>query len=453
MLNIGKNCVVNIVDIGQGGVGVGKDENNFTVFVDGALLSESVEVKITKLKKKYAEGKLIKIVEKSPYRVERVCSNKYADCGGCQIQELDYKKQLDFKTNEVKQKVARIGKITDVEIKDTIGMENPFRYRNKAQFPIKMINGKAEIGFYRKKSHQIIPIDKCVIQDETNDKIIELVKNYIDENEVSVYDEKTHKGSLRHLVTKNGFRTGEIMVILVSTQPQLKNIDSLVEKLQEEVEGFKTLVINVNHRRTNVVLGNKNIKVYGDGKITDYIEDLKFEISPLSFYQVNPVQTEILYKKAREYANLTNEDIVCDVYCGIGTISLFLAKTAKKVYGVEVIGAAIRDARNNAMLNQVENAEFLVGEAEEVLPTMYDDGIKVDVVVVDPPRKGCEEIVLDTIVKIDPKRIVYVSCNPSTLGRDLEYLENKGYKCKEIQPVDLFPHSIHVESVCLIEKK
>ena len=451
MLEKGKKYECKIVDIGQNGVGIGKHEG-FTVFVDGALLGEVVDVKIKKSKKKYAEGLVSKIKERSPYRVDRACNPKYTNCGGCQIQELDYQKQLDLKTNIVKEDLKRIGGLEDVQVFDTIGMEKPFRYRNKAQFPVQMEDGKVKIGFYRKKSHDIIDIDKCLIQDEKNDLIIDIIRKYIEEENISIYDEKSHKGLLRHIVTKVGFTSGQVMVVLVATEDRFKNLDRLIENLKDQVEGFTSLVVNINKDKTNVILGLKNINKYGNGKIVDSIGDLKFEISPLSFFQVNPIQTEVLYNKALEYADLKEGDRVFDIYCGIGTISLFLAQKAEFVYGVEIVEDAIKDARLNAKLNGMDNLEFFVGKAEEVVPEIYKEGKKANVVVVDPPRKGCDERVLDTIVEMEPDRVVYVSCNPSTLARDLRYLEDRGYRCEKVQPVDLFPHSVHVETVALLSK-
>ena len=451
MLSKNKEYVVDIVDIGQGGVGIGKYDG-FTVFVDGGLINDRIKVRINKSKKNYAVGDIVEIIEESPFRVKRKCSDNLKDCGGCQIQELDYQKQLDIKTNEVKQVINRIGKLEDVVIHDTLGMEEPVRYRNKAQFPIQKVNNNPLIGFYKKKSHDIIPTDKCIIQHEINDKIMKIIKTYINAYKVSVYDEKTHTGVLRHLVTKVGFTTNEVMVVLVANGKKLPYLKELASVLEENVPGFKTLVVNVNREKTNVILGRENIVVYGDGKINDYIGELVFEISPLSFFQVNPVQTEVLYNKALEYADLKENDTVFDIYCGIGTISLFLAQKAKKVYGIEIVEDAIKDAKINANLNNLDNVEFYVGKAEEVVPKMYKEGKTANVVVVDPPRKGCDEKVLDTIVSMKPDRVVYVSCNPSTLARDLAYLDERGYKCLEVQPVDMFPHTMHVESVAKLEK-
>lgn len=451
MLSKNKEYIVDIVDIGQGGVGIGKYEG-FTVFVDGGLIQDKIKVKITKSKKNYAVGDMVEIIEKSPFRVARKCSETLRQCGGCQIQELDYQKQLDIKTNEVKQVISRIGKLDDVIVHDTLGMEHPFRYRNKAQFPIQKKDNMPVIGFYKKKSHDLISTDECIIQHEVNDKIIKIIKTYIRAYNVSIYDEKTHKGLLRHVVTKVGFTTGEVMIVLVANGKKLPYLKELASVLKENIPGFKTLVVNVNTQKTNVILGKENIVAYGDGMIRDYIGELVFEISPLSFFQVNPLQTEVLYNKALEYANLGENDTVFDIYCGIGTISLFLAQKAKKVYGIEIVEDAIKDAKRNAKINNMDNVEFYVGKAEEVVPKMYKEGKRANVVVVDPPRKGCDEKVLDTIISMQPDRVVYVSCNPSTLARDLAYLNERGYKCHEIQPVDMFPHSVHVECVVLMSR-
>lgn len=451
MLSKNKEYVVDIVDIGQGGVGIGKYEG-FTVFVEGGLIQDKVKVRINKSKKNYAVGDIVKIIEKSPFRVERICSDDLKDCGGCQIQELDYNKQLELKTNEVRQVISRIGKLENVEIHETIGMKNPCRYRNKAQFPIQNINGETAIGFYKKKSHDVIPTDMCVIQHDINDKIIKIIKTYIQAYNVSLYNETTHTGVLRHLVTKVGFTTNEVMVVLVANGTNLPHLNELASVLKENIPGFKTLVLNINKAKTNVILGKENKVIYGNGKINDYIGDLVFEISPLSFFQVNPIQTEVLYNKALEYAELKENDTVFDIYCGIGTISLFLAQKATKVYGIEIVEDAIKDAKINAKLNKLDNVEFYVGKAEEVVPKMYSEGKTANVVVVDPPRKGCDEKVLDTIVSMKPDRVVYVSCNPSTLARDLAYLDERGYKCVEIQPVDMFPHTMHVEAVAKLRR-
>ena len=452
MLSKNKEYIVDIVDIGQGGVGIGKYEG-FTVFVDGGLVQDKIKVKITKSKKNYAVGDMIEIIEKSPFRVARKCSENLRQCGGCQIQELDYQKQLDIKTNEVKQVISRIGKLDDVVIHDTLGMEHPFRYRNKAQFPIQKKDNMPVIGFYKKKSHDLISTDECIIQHEVNDKIIKIIKTYIRAYNVSIYDEKTHKGLLRHLVTKVGFTTGEVMIVLVANGKKLPYLKELASVLKENIPGFKTLVVNVNTQKTNVILGKENIVAYGDGMIRDYIGELVFEISPLSFFQVNPLQTEVLYNKALEYANLGENDTVFDIYCGIGTISLFLAQKAKKVYGIEIVEDAIKDAKRNAKINNMDNVEFYVGKAEEVVPKMYKEGKRANVVVVDPPRKGCDEALLETIVKMQPERVVYVSCDSATLARDLKYLTANGYKAERLATVDMFPMTVHIETCVLLQRR
>ena len=320
-------------------------------------------------------------------------------------------------------------------------MEEPFRYRNKAQYPVGMKEGEVQIGFYAKRSHDIIEGQACGIQHKLADKVKTIVKKYIIENNVSVYDETTGKGLVRHVMTRVGFKTGEVMVVLVLNGENLPKKDVLIDALISEVPEIKSIVVNVNREKTNVILGNKNIVIYGKGSITDYIGKYKFNISPNSFFQVNPVQTEVLYNKVLEYAGLTQNEVVFDLYCGIGTISLFLSRKAKKVYGIEVVEEAIEDAKENARINGIGNVEFILGEVEKVLPGM---GIKADVVVVDPPRKGCDENLLETLVKMKPSRIVYVSCNPSTLARDLRYLSEGGFKVEKVQPVDMFPWTLHV---------
>lgn len=442
---------VEISGMNHEGQGVGRI-NNFAVFIDGALVDETVEVKIIKVTKSYAIGKLINIIKKSENRAIPFCDS-YKNCGGCNLQHLGYNAQLDFKTNLVKDNIKRIAKLDDVVIHDTIGMENPVEYRNKAQFPVGIVNGEALIGFYAKRTHEIVDSSECGIQHPVNDNVRLIVRHFLLKNKISVYDEESHSGLVRHILTRVGFKTGEIMVVIVINGTDLPNKDELIESLTTNLPEIKSVFLNINKSRTNVILGDKNIRIFGDDTITDYIGQYKFEISPLSFYQVNPVQTEVLYNKALEYARLTGKENVFDLYCGIGTIALFLSGKAKKVYGVEVVEDAIRDANRNALINEVRNVEFLAGEAEEIVPEIYEEGKKADVVVVDPPRKGCEQTLLDTLVKMSPDRIVYVSCNPSTLARDLGYLSEKGFKAVEVQPVDMFPWTAHVECVVRIQRK
>jgi 23S rRNA (uracil1939-C5)-methyltransferase len=445
-----ENYEMEITGMTHEGQGVGRI-NNFTVFVDGALKGEKVEVKIIKVNKSYAVGKLLNILAPSENRVEPFCS-AYKRCGGCSLQHMDYAAQLEFKTELVRENLQRIGKIDNVIVHDTIGMENALRYRNKAQYPVGSVKGELAVGFYAKRSHDIIKSDECGIQDENSDKVKYTVQDFIIRYGISAYDEISRTGLIRHVVTRTGFKTGEVMVVIVINGEDLPHKRELVDMLVENVPGVKSVFLNVNTQNTNVILGRKNIKIFGQDTISDYIGKYRFNISPLSFYQVNPVQTEVLYNKALEYAGLTGEETVFDLYCGIGTISLFLSEKAKKVYGVEVVEEAIIDARKNAELNGVENVEFIAGESEKVVTELYKQGVRADVVVVDPPRKGCDKTLLETLVSMEPKRIVYVSCNPSTLARDLNYLDENGYKAVEAQPVDMFPFTPHVECVTLMSR-
>lgn len=446
-----KQYTLMIEDIGDSGEGVGRIEG-FTIFIKDGIPEDKVLIEITKVKANYASGKIIKLLEKSPYRIEPVCS-VFHECGGCQIQTIDYTKQLELKKNKVKSSIERIGKLENVLVHDTLGMETPFAYRNKAQFPIGREKGKTLIGFYKKGTHRVVDIDGCKIQHDINDKIIDIVKNFIDKNKLSIYDEKTGKGLLRHILTRVSYASNDIMVVIIINGKKLAFKDELIDSLLKELPQIKSIVQNINTKKTNVILGSECKTLYGQDKIVDYIGDLKFEISPLSFFQVNPFQTKVLYDKALEYAELSGNETVFDIYCGIGTISLFLAQKSKQVYGIEVIDAAIKDAKKNAKLNDLNNAEFFVGKAEEVVLKLYNEGLKADVVVVDPPRKGCDRSVLETITSMNPKRIVYVSCKPSTLARDLKILDELGYKAIEVQPVDMFPHTSHVETVVRIQRK
>lgn len=438
-----------ISSLGHSGEGIGKVDG-FTVFVEDAIPGDVVKVKITTLKKSYGIGKLVEIINPSKDRISPKCA--VADtCGGCQIMYMDYNAQLETKRVMVEETLKRIGKIDSI-VHPTLGMENPYEYRNKAQFPVGVMDGKTILGFYKKGSHDIVDTEYCHIQAPVNEEIVKVMKKFISESGVEVYNEKTKKGLIRHVVTKVGFATGEVMVVIVTNGQKFPKKESLVEMLKKNIVGLKSVVQNVNKKDTNVIFGETTFTLYGEDKIVDYIGDLKFNISARSFYQVNPSQTKVLYDKALEYANLTGEERVFDIYCGIGTISLFLAKKAREVHGIEVSEAAINDAKENSLINEFVNTNFHVGRAEVVVPKLYEDGIRADVVVVDPPRKGCEESVLETIVNMTPKRVVYVSCNPATLARDLAYLDEKGYKTVEVQPVDMFPHSSHVECVVLIEK-
>ena len=445
-----RDYIVDISGITSEGLGVARIEG-FTVFVEGALTDEQAEIKIVKVLKNYAFGKLLRTLKASPYRVDPSCE-VVKRCGGCQLQHINYEAQLQYKTRQVKDAIERIGGLKDITVHDIIGMENPWRYRNKAQFPVG-IAGDVVIGFYANRSHEIIDTPQCSIQDKINDNIIQTIKEFIKKYDISVYDENTGKGLIRHIVTRKGFRTGEVMVCIVINGDNLLCDKALVEMLVKNVDNLKSVALNINKKKTNVILGDKNIVIYGEEAIYDYIGEFRFKISPLSFFQVNPVQTEILYSNALEYANLKGDEAVIDAYCGIGTISLFLSKMAKKVYGVEIIPQAIENAKENARLNGVENVEFIVGESEIVIPELYRKGIQADVIVVDPPRKGCDVRLLEVIAQMSPERVVYVSCNPATLARDLKYLSERGYQVKEIQPVDMFPQTVHVECCVLLYRK
>lgn len=446
----GKVYTADIIDLGTDGEGIGKI-NGFTVFVAGAAPEEKVRVRINKVKKNFCFGELEEIVESSPYRVEPVCQCA-GECGGCTLEHIKYEKQLEIKQKRVKDVLERIGGLKNVCVLKTAGMENPYFYRNKMQFPVAKINGKAQFGFYSVKSHKIVPFEKCYIADERNDAIAKAVKEYIDECNISVYDRAVYKGLIRHVVTRIGHKSSEIMVMIVINGKTLPKKEILLEKLLK-IDGMKTVVINENTEKTSLITGRKNTAVYGNGYISDYIGNIKFDISAASFYQVNSVQTEKLYSHAVEAAQLSGSETVLDIYCGIGTISLFMAQKAKKVIGVEIVEEAIKDAKHNAQINGIKNTEFIVGSAEDIIPKIYDKGIKADVVVIDPPRKGCDNVVLDTIVKMQPKKIVYVSCEPSTFARDLKILCQNGYKMGDVQPVDQFCHSMNVEAVCCLTKQ
>ena len=441
---------VEFVDLTHEGQGVAKLDG-FPIFVPGGLPGESAQIKILNVKKNYGYGKLIEIREKSPYRVEipKEDMHKY---GGCQLHHMSYEGQLQFKQNLVEQTLTRIGKLQDVNIHPIIGMEQPFHYRNKAQVPVGERNGRLITGFYKPRTHEIIDTDESVIHMEAINDAIKIVKEICSELGVTAYNEEAHTGVLRHIMARFGRKTDELMIVLITRTEKLPHRKEIVEKIVAALPNVKSVVHNVNPKRTNVILGERTQVLWGQNVIYDYIGNVKFAISPRSFYQVNPVQTQVLYDKALAYAGLTGEEIVFDAYCGIGTISLFLAQQAKKVYGVEVVPDAINDAKKNADLNGNTNVEFSVGEAEVVIPNWAEEGIHADVIVVDPPRKGCDAALLKTIIEMKPKRVVYVSCNPATLARDLGILETGGYQTLEVQPVDMFPMTMHVEVVVLMSR-
>ncbi len=481
MAQYSKNDIVTvkIEDIGTEGEGIGKLEG-FTLFVKDAVMGDVVEARLVKVKKNYAYARLEKVLTSSPLRVKPVCPY-HKQCGGCQIQAMSYEAQLQFKENKVKNNLVRIGGFDQLFIESVmepvVGMEQPWHYRNKAQFPVGTDkDGRIITGFYAGRTHSIIANTDCALGVEENEPILQKVLAYMQNEKVSAYDETTGQGLVRHILIRKGFTSGEIMVCLVINGKSLPKEDRLVSTLRE-IPGMTSIWLNYNTKNTNVIMGTEGRVLWGQNTITDVIhrrsieeinsgkdclrydskenapQGITFAISPLSFYQVNPIQTEKLYSLALEYAGLTGEETVWDLYCGIGTISLFMAQCAKEVHGVEIVPQAIEDARKNAERNHIENATFYVGKAEEVLPRLYEEEhIFADVICVDPPRKGCDEACLNTIIKMAPKRIVYVSCDSATLARDLKYLCENGYEIKKVRAVDQFGQTVHTETVVLLSK-
>ena len=489
--------VLKIEDMGENGEGIGRLDG-YIWFVKDAVIGDVIEAGVTKMKKQYGFARLIRVIEPSEYRTEERCPSARR-CGGCQIQAVDYQEQLRLKEKKVYNNLKRIGGLSSlllpggeettdrmmeqmeeqrgketqesqeentrdfgvkegrraetVRMEPIIGMEHPWRYRNKAQFPFgRNKDGNIVTGFYAGRTHDIVEQEDCLLGVEENREILSIIRNFMEEYKIEPYNEETHRGLVRHVLIRKGFQTGELMVCLVVNGRKLPGQQALTERLLE-ILGMTSISLNVNQEKTNVILGKELINLWGEGHITDYIGAVQYRISPLSFYQVNPVQTERLYGTALEYAGLTGNETVWDLYCGIGTISLFLAQKAKQVYGVEIVPQAIDDARENARLNHMENVEFFVGKAEEVLPKQYErNQIYADVIVVDPPRKGCDEKCLETFVNMSPKRVVYVSCNSSTLARDVKYLEERGYRTERVRCVDMFPHSGHCEVVCCLHR-
>ncbi|MCM3654216.1 23S rRNA (uracil(1939)-C(5))-methyltransferase RlmD [Metabacillus litoralis] len=444
---------VTFEDLTHEGAGVAKIEG-FPIFVENALPDERGKIKVTKVKKGFAFGRLIEIYEESENRIEAPCPI-YAQCGGCQLQHLSYEGQLSFKKKQVEQVLARIGKLNlnKVKVHPTLGMNDPWSYRNKAQVPVGEREGGLVAGFYQKRSHDIIDMERCLIQQAENDDVVQAVKGICEKNGIRAYNEEKHKGWLRHIMVRYGLVTKEMMIVFVTKTADFQHKQEIITQITEQFPNVKSIVQNINNKRTNVIFGEETKVLWGEEYIYDKIGDVTFAISARSFYQVNPEQTKVLYDKALEYAELTGKESVIDAYCGIGTISLFLAQKAKNVFGVEIVPEAIEDAKRNAELNGITNAEFAVGEAEVVIPEWYKQGNKADVIVVDPPRKGCDESLLKTILDMKPNRVVYVSCNPGTLARDLHVLEQGGYETVEVQPVDMFPHTTHVECVAQLVLK
>ncbi len=467
-MDLKKNDIftVAIEDMSDDGAGIGR-QDGYIWFIKDTVIGDRVEARVMKMKKSYGFARLVKVTVPSPARSEPLCSVA-RQCGGCQLQAMNYEEQLKFKENKVYNNLLRIGKLDGLPrvtedvcrageepegFLPIMGMENPWRYRNKAQFPFGTDKaGRIVAGFYAGRTHDIIPQADCLLGVEENQRILKIIIEFMEEHHVKAYDEKFHQGLVRHVLIRKGFRTGRLMVCLVINGRELPCQDKLAKRL-ERVEGMTSISLCVNMEKTNVIMGEEVISLFGPGYIEDYIGDIKYQISPLSFYQVNPAQTEKLYRTALEYAGLTGEETVWDLYCGIGTISLFLAQKAKRVYGVEVVPQAIGDARKNAALNGMSNVEFFVGRAEEVLPEAYErNQIHADVIVVDPPRKGCDEKCLETIVKMGPERVVYVSCDSATLARDLKYLCGRGYEVRKVRCCDMFPATVHVETVVLLSK-
>lgn len=444
--------VVDIIDYGMEGEGIAKIDN-FTVFVPGAMKGEKVKVLIVKVLSSYAYGKMVEIIQKSTHRIEEDCDT-YKKCGGCHLRHIEYEETLDMKQAMVENLVHKtFGAETTIVVDKTIGMGNPYHYRNKVQYPIGLNKqGEPVMGPFAERSHEIVPVQNCQIQNETAEKIAKTIYEFVVKNEIPVYNEKTQEGILRHIVIRVGIRTHEIMCILVMNGKKMPKEQELAELLVK-MYNVKTVIKNTNTKNTNVILGYENRILHGDGFIYDILGDYTFKISPLSFYQINPVQTEVLYNTAIEMADLRKEDVVFDLYCGIGTIGIFVAPYVKKVYGIEIVEQAIADAKQNKEINHVENIDFYTGDVEKVFAKLMEDKqIYPDVIVVDPPRKGLDENTISNILAVEPKKIVYISCNPATMVRDMKYLEQK-YETHRIQPVDMFPFTSHVECVAVIQLK
>ena len=440
--------IVDIVDNGFEGEGIAKI-NNFTIFVKGAIEGEKVRILIVKVNSSYAFAKILEIIKKSPYRCDEDCST-YKRCGGCDLRHIKYEKTLEIKKNMVQSLVNKTLE-NKVDVNNTVGMEKPFNYRNKAQYPVGINkNGEPIFGVFANRTHEIIPIDNCKIQTKISERIAQYVINFMKDNKIKVYDEKNNKGVLRHIVVKVGMKTNEVMCVLVVNEEKIKNEDELVKGLIAAFPEIKTVVKNVNTKNTNVILGNRNIILYGNGYIKDKLGDFIFKISPMSFYQINPVQTEKLYNLAIQNGELSKDKVIFDLYCGIGTIGIFASKNVKKVYGIEIVPQAIEDAKENAKLNNIQNAEFMVGDVEFALSELIEKrNIIPDVVFVDPPRRGLDTTTIKNLEKVKPEKIVYISCNPATLVRDLKMFEEE-YEIKSITPVDLFPWTKHVECVSVL---
>ena len=446
-----KEYIVDITDNGFEGEGIAKIDN-FTIFIPNSIKGEKVKVLIVKVLSSHAFGKVIEIIKKSDKRVEIDCKT-YKRCGGCELRHIEYKETLKMKQNAVQSLVNKTLK-NKIQVQEVLGMENPYYYRNKVQFPVGTDkNGNLQMGVYASRTHEIIPIEKCYIQNQKAEKLAKIVFKYWKENNLSAYNEKTQKGLLRHIIVKVGIKTNEYMCILVVNNEKIPNEKQFAEYIKKEFPEITTIVMNTNKKNTNVILGENNRNILGNGYIKDKLGDYTFKISPLSFYQVNPIQAEKLYKIGVDQAKITKNDIVFDLYCGIGTISLFMSKYAKKVYGVEIVKEAIEAAKENAKINNIQNTEFLAGDVEKVLTKLLKErNIKPDIIVVDPPRKGLDKVTIKNILNVRPRKLVYISCNPATLVRDLKELEEE-YDIRGIKPVDMFPFTKHVEVCALLELK
>lgn len=442
---------VSFEDLTHDGHAVAKVEG-YPLFVAGALPGEKGSIQVTKINKGYGFGRLIELYESSPQRID-IPSSELHKYGGTQLSHISYEGQLQFKEKQVREVLARIGKLEDVNVHPILGMKEPWHYRNKAQVPVGEKAGRLIAGFFKPRSHEIVDTNESVIQLPEINEAVQAVKEICGRLGVKAYDEVAHKGVLRHIMARCGKATGELMVVLITRTADLPHSRKLIEEITRRLPQVKSIIHNVNPQRTNVIMGEQTNVLWGSDVIYDYIGDVKFAISAKSFYQVNPVQTKVLYDQALEYAGLTGNETVIDAYCGIGTISLFLAQKAKHVFGVEVVPEAIEDARRNASLNGLDNVEFAAGKAEEVITDWYKQGNKADVLVVDPPRKGCDEALLQTVIDMKPEKVVYVSCNPATLARDLRFLEDGGYQTMEVQPVDMFPQTTHVEAIVLLQRQ
>ncbi|MGE5674914.1 MAG: 23S rRNA (uracil(1939)-C(5))-methyltransferase RlmD [Mycobacterium leprae] len=447
----GQTIQLEVHGLGSSGEGVGRYEG-MTVFVTGGVPGDLLDVRVTEVKPKYAKGNLVGVVRPSPDRVEPA-SPVEQELGGCPLLHIAYPAQLALKRQQVVDALERLGHLQGVTVHPTLGMDEPWHYRNKAQFPVGLQNGRVIAGYFVPGSHKIVDIKESVIQHPLANEVLETVKELVEQHKISIYDERSHRGTLRHLLVRVGTKTGQVMAVLVTSGPDLPHGKAIAAELMRRVPAVVSVVQNINPEQTNVVLGRKNRLLDGQETITDFVGDLEFTISPVSFFQVNPAQTEVLYGKALSYAALTGSETVLDLYCGIGTISLFLARKAQSVIGIEVVPEAIEDAKENAAHNGLANARFICGDATVEMPRLAADGIRPDVIVVDPPRKGCDEPVLRAMAETAPERIVYVSCNPASLARDLGILAGMGYRTVEVQPVDMFPHTAHVECVARLVRE